>query len=83
MNLPDEIDNKANKADFIDAYYSFYIFNPIHSKTRKYNFIEETTIPKGNDDNQISVEQWNDDYGFVYDCLMKILTYNLNLRDSN
>ena len=83
MNLPNEIDNKANKADFIDAYYSFYIFNPIHSKTRKYNFVEETTIPKGTDNNQISVEQWNDDYGFVYDCLMKILTYNLNLRDSN
>lgn len=82
MNLPEEVDYKHNRAKFIDAYYTLYLFNPKNPQIRKYNFLSEDTIPKVNDE-QISVEDWNDDYGFAYDCLMKILTYNLNLRDSN
>ena len=82
LNLPEEFATKDNKPLFIDAYYSLYLFNPNTPQIRKYNFLSENTIPKV-DGKQISVEDWNDDYGFAYDCLMKILTYNLNLRDSN
>jgi hypothetical protein len=82
LNLPEEFTTKDNKPLFIDAYYSLYLFNPNTPQIRKYNFLSENTIPKV-DGKQISVEDWNDDYGFAYDCLMKILTYNLNLRDSN
>ena len=78
LNLPDEINHTANKAKFIDTYYSFYLFNPIKSQNRKYNFIDETTIPLDEEGNQISVEEWNKDFGFTYDCLMKILVSYLS-----
>lgn len=82
LNLPDETNNINNKEDIIDSYYSFYLFNPIIKTSRSYNFIEESTIPKSKEDpdKQITVKEWEEDFGFTYDCLMKILTYNLMLR---
>ena len=78
LNLPEEINHIANKAKFIDTYYSFHLFNPIKNQTRKYNFIDESTIPLDEEGNQISVEEWNKDFGFTYDCLMKILVSYLS-----
>jgi hypothetical protein len=91
LNLPGEYKDKTRKTLIIDTYYSFYIFNPISSNIRKYNFLDESTIPVYNvtDENgnnikrDISVEEWNALYGFTYDCLMKILTATLMLRNSN
>lgn len=73
LNLPNEIEYKNNKENFIDAYYTFYLFNPVKSQKRKYNFLEESTIPTDNNGKQISIEDWNKDFGFTYDCLMKTL----------
>lgn len=85
LNLPIEYKDKTEKTLVIDTYYSFYLFNPIISSIRKYNFIDENTIPmsKIDKDEQITVEEWNDDYGFTYDCLMKILISILMFNDSN
>lgn len=85
LNLPIEYKNKTQKASIIDTYYSFYLFNPTITNIRKYNFIDENTIPlsKINKNEQITVDEWNDDYGFTYDCLMKILITILMLKDSN
>ena len=91
LNLPGEYKDKTRKTLIIDTYYSFYLFNPISSNIRKYNFLDESTIPVYNitDENgnnikrDISVEEWNALYGFTYDCLMKILTATLMLRNSN
>lgn len=70
--LPDEINNINNKGNLINNYYSFYLFNPVVKEVRKNNFIEESTIPY-KDGKQISVDEWNDTFGFTYNCLMKIL----------
>lgn len=82
LNLPEEADKMANKENFIDAYYSFYLFKPQNNKIRKNNFLDESTIPKSKKykNSQISVEEWEEDFGFTYDCLMKILTNNLSLK---
>ncbi|MBQ7820526.1 MAG: PKD domain-containing protein [Bacteroidales bacterium] len=78
LNLPEEIKNKSDKSELIDAYYTFYLFNPIKEQVRKYNFIDESTIPTDNNGNQISVEEWNKNFGFTYDCLMKVLISHLS-----
>lgn len=83
LNLPEDLTYKTNKSLFIDTYYTLYLFNPLISSRRMYNFVSESTIPRDKNNNQISVEDWNKDYGFTYDCLMKILTSSLMLRDSN
>lgn len=77
LNLPDEINNVANKDKIIENYYSFYLFNPAKTNKRKYNFLEESTIPLGSDGQQLSVEEWNKKFGFTYDCLMKVLVDKL------
>ena len=79
LNLPEESRTWNNKQELIDAYYSFYFFIPVKEKVRKYNFIDENTIPESEDTpgEQISVEEWAKDFGFTHDCLMKVLTQNL------
>lgn len=77
LNLPDEVEFINNKEALIDNYYSFYLFNPVKSQKRKYNFLEESSIPKGADGKQLSVEEWNEDFGYTYRCLMKILVDKL------
>ena len=79
LNLPEEINNRQDKDYLIDGYYTFYLFKPSESSERKYNFLEEKTIPMV-DGKQISVEKWEEDFGFLYDCLVKVLTDNLNLK---
>ena len=79
LNLPENAEKFAYKHAQVAAAYSFYIFNPAIEKKRKYNFVAEDTIPvsEENENEQISVEEWNRDFGFVHDCLMKVLTQNL------
>ena len=79
LNLPVEAQHYFNRANQIDSCYSFYIFIPVSEKIRKYNFVSEDTIPSSsnNPKEQISVDEWNKDFGFTYDCLMKVLTQNL------
>lgn len=79
--LPEEIRYKNDKGLLIDAYYSFYLLNPSNSVERKYNFISDETIPlSSNGETQITLEEWEKDFGFTYDCLMKVLTENLMTR---
>ena len=75
--LPDEINYINDKHKLINNYYTFYIFNPLIEKIRKNNFIKESTIPLI-ENKQISVADWNDSFGFTYNCLMKILLRYLN-----
>ena len=79
LNLPEEVVNRQDRDYLIDGYYSFYLFNPEIKSERKYNFLDEKTIPL-TDGKQISVEKWEEDFGFLYDCLVKVLTDNLNLK---
>ena len=79
LNLPENAQKSVYKYEQIAAAYSFYIFVPVVEKKRRYNFVSEETIPSSskNSEEQISVEEWNEDFGFTYDCLMKVLTQNL------
>lgn len=79
LNLPENAQKSVYKSEQIAAAYSFFIFVPVVEKKRRYNFISEDTIPysEENSKEQITVEEWNKDFGFVYDCLMKVLTQNL------
>lgn len=79
LNLPEEVTNRQDRDYLIDGYYTFYLFNPEIKSERKYNFLDEKTIPLI-DGEQISVEKWEEDFGFLYDCLVKVLTDNLNLK---
>lgn len=78
LKLPEEFLAINSKSELIDNFYSFYIFNSQVSKSRKYNFLEESTIPLDKEGNQLSVDEWNDKFGFTYDCLMKVLCEKLN-----
>jgi hypothetical protein len=80
LNLPMEAENRQDKDYLIDNYYTFYLFKPNSSSKRKYNFLEEKTIPVDNDGKQLSVEDWEENFGFLYNCLVKVLTNNLNLK---
>lgn len=79
LNLSKEIQDLANRGRAIDSCYNFFIFIPTVDKHRKYNFVDEDTIPLSdeNPNEQISVEEWSRDFGFTYDCLMKVLIENL------
>lgn len=79
LNLPEEVNNRQDRDYLIDGYYSFYLFNPVTKSERKYNFLDEQTIPMING-KQIDVEKWEEDFGFLYDCLVKVLSDNLNLK---
>lgn len=83
LSLPDDIDYRRDKGEVINQFYTFYLFNPNTSLLRMYNFLDEKSIPVDSNGNQISVEDWNKDYGFTYDCLMKVLTDKLMLRNNN
>lgn len=77
--LPSEIDNVNNKSQIISSYYSFFLFNPQIEPKRLYNFLEESTMPMV-DGKQISKEEWEKNFGFAHDCIMKILTDKLELK---
>ena len=79
LNLPEETRGWNNKHDLIDSCYTFYFFNPVKEKIRKYNFLDENIIPESeeNPGEQMTVEEWSRDFGFVHDCLMKVLNQNL------
>lgn len=76
LNLPKEINSLKNKDKLIDSYYSFYLFNSNYKAERKYNFVKESTIPKSKKEknSQITVDEWQEYFGFTYDCLLKVLS---------
>jgi hypothetical protein len=80
--LPPENKNMNNKKYLVHNYYSFYLFNPQVEIKRKYNFLDELTIPDDEKapDKQISRENWDKDYGFMHHCLMKILIDKLDIK---
>lgn len=79
LSLPSETENSNTRNELIDNFYTFFLFNPNNPTIRKHNFVSENTIPlsKLEPGEQITLEEWERDYGFTYDCLMKILTHNL------
>lgn len=81
LNLHPDSENVIDKRRFIDACYTFYLFNPNYEIKRVHNFLQENTIPLDSNGKQLSPEQWSEDFGFLYDCLMKVLTSNLGLRE--
>lgn len=79
LNLPPETDNISNKESFINGYYTFFLFKKNDEVIRKFNFLDEETIPKKNG-KQLSVKEWEEEFGFTYDCLMKVLSDTLSLK---
>lgn len=81
LNLPEDVNAMTEKSKVINNFYSFYLYNPSNEYERKYNFVDEKTIPMSkNDDTQISKEEWEEDYGFMHHCLMKVLTDKLLIK---
>ena len=72
--LPENVYDYNNKGENIERYYKFYLFNPEVTIERKYNFVDESTIPMKNN-KIISPEVWDND--FSTNCLMKVLTQTL------
>lgn len=81
LNLPSELFGSTGqyKKNIFENYYSFYLFKKSNDYIRKYNFIADTTIPKSKEspEKQITVEEWEKDFGFVYDCIIKLLISKL------
>lgn len=79
LSLPAEVETSNTKHELIDNYYSFFLFNPHNFSIRQHNFVSDKTIPlsKIEPDKQITIDEWEKDFGFTYDCLMKVLTGNL------
>ncbi len=80
LNLPDNFSNSISKDTIIDGFYTFYLFKAGKEKSRKYNFLDESTIPFENGE-QISLENWEKDFGFTHDCIMKVLDASLNTSE--
>ena len=82
LQLPSEAETSNNKANIIDSYYSFYIYVPQYATERKYNYLDAETIPYSNlpYETYITKEEWDDKFGYTYDCLMKVLIYKLGLN---
>lgn len=83
LKLPKDLIHQSNKANIIDTYYSLYLYNPSKSiKDRKYNYLNKDTMPYSDFPNAtyITPEEWNQDFGYTYDCLMKVLLYKLGLN---
>ena len=82
LQLPAEFDMSSNKANIIDSYYTIYIYIPEYSTERKYNYIDAETVPYSNlpHTTYITKEEWDEAFGYTYDCLMKVLIYKLGLN---
>ena len=64
----------------IDAEYTDCVpFKKNDEVIRKFNFLDEERIPKKNG-KQLSVKEWEEEFGFTYDCLMKVLSDTLSLK---
>ena len=77
--LPSDFESYNDKESLIHRYYSFYLFNENKEKIRKFNFLDEKTIPLING-KQITYDDWNDINGFTYHCLIKVITDRLSLK---
>ena len=64
--------------EILRGYYAFYVLNPNVQKVRKGNFLDENTITSVMDDS----EEWESNWGFTHDVLMKIIRDNGNLINS-
>lgn len=62
----------------LQGYYGFYLLNPNVDKVRKGNFIDERTITELMDDS----DEWDADWGFTHDVLMKIIRDSGTLKHS-
>lgn len=82
LQLPEEFENTSSRGMMIDAYYSFYLYNMPLSYKRTHNFIDKDTIPYSKEPytTYITKEEWDDLFGYTYDCIMKVLTYKLGLN---
>jgi hypothetical protein len=82
-NLKLRDDEKINIGNDVDASYSIYLYlqDGVTYK-RMYNYLDETTIPTSDLSTEtfITVDEWNEDFGYVYNCLMKVLLYKLGLN---
>jgi hypothetical protein len=82
-NLKLKDDEKINIGNNVDAFYSVYLYLQSGTKyKRMYNYLDETTIPSSDlpTETFITVDEWNEDFGYVYNCLMKVLLYKLGLN---
>lgn len=82
-NLRLNTENRINMGSVIDSSYSIYLYRPegvVYD--RIYNYLDKDTIPYSETTSQtyITYDEWNKDFGFTYDCLMKILLYKLGLN---
>ena len=82
LKLPAGVEEYHNKAMAIDGYYSFYLLAGNTAYKRKYNFLEEENLPYSKESNSIYITpgELYKDFGYSYDCLMKILLYKLGLN---
>lgn len=81
LKLRDE--EHSNMGNTLDASYSVYLY--LIDKVvyeRMYNYLDEATIPYSEKPTEtyITVEEWNAEYGYIYNCLMKVLLYKLGLN---
>lgn len=77
--LPPDFNSSSERNKVIHRYYSFYLFNDNDSYIRKFNFIDEKTLPV-TAGRQLSVEEWNDLYGFAYHCLTKVIKDKIQIK---
>ena len=82
LQLPEESETAANKATMINVYYSLYLYNNTYSIERKYNYIDENSIQYSQEQytTYMTKKEWDDIFGYTYDCLMKVLIYKLGLN---
>lgn len=83
LKAPADTINAANKGTFLDAYYSLYMYDSTQvTKERRYNFLAENTMPYSQlpSTTYMTPDEWADNFGHTYDCLMKVLLYKLGLN---
>lgn len=68
---------KQTMKEQLQGYYAFYVLDPNVEKERKGNFLDEKTITEKMDD----AEEWDSDWGFTHEVLMKIIRDNGNLKN--
>ena len=82
LQLPTEAESSPNKANIIDTYYSLYLPAGNIETERKYNYISTESLPKSDlpYEYYMTKDEWDKKFGYAYNCLMKVLVYNLGLN---
>ena len=82
LQLPAESEKMSNLGNIIDTYYTLYLYKETQPRERKYNYLDNDAIPYSQEPytSFMTKKEWEDVFGYTYDCLMKVLIYKLGLN---